>query len=172
MAEPTRITRPDGTVLELVETIPAEHEGRRPTRAKARKRALDILYEADLRELPAAEVLAAHRAENDPPVRDLTVELVEGVEAHQAELDGLIAASLASGWTLARMPRVDRSLARLAGFELLHTDTPRDVALAEAIALSQELSTEESPAFLNGLLSALLARVDAGSGETAPDPAG
>ena len=164
MAEPTRITRPDGTVLELVETIPAEAEGRRPSRAKASKRALDILYEADLRELPATEVLAAHRAENDPPVRDFTVALVEGVVAHQAELDELVAARLASGWTLDRMPRVDRCLARLAGYEMLHTDTPRDVALAEAIALSQELSTDESPAFLNGVLSGLPARGDAEPG--------
>lgn len=145
---------PDGTVLELVETIPAE-EGRRPTRAKARKRALDILYEADLRELPATEVLAAHRAENDPPVRDFTAELVEGVALHQAELDELIQANLAAGWTLARMPRVDRSLARLATFELLHTETPADVALSEAITLCRDLSTDESPAFLNGLLSAV-----------------
>ncbi len=157
MAEPTRITQPDGTVWELVETIPAETEGRRPTRAKARKRALDILYEAELRELPAAEVLAAHRAENDPPVRDFTVELVEGVAAHQAELDGLIAAGLASGWTLDRMPRVDRGLARLATFELLHTATPADVVISEAVTLCQELSTDDSPAFLNGLLSALSA---------------
>lgn len=163
MAEPTRITRPDGTVLELVETIPAESEGRRPTRAKARKRALDILYEADLRELPAAEVLAVHRAQNDPPVREFTVELVEGVEVHRGELDELIAAHLASGWTLERMPRVDRNLARIAAYELLHTDTPQDVTLAEAITLCQELSTEDSPAFLNGLLSALLAGRERGA---------
>lgn len=155
---------PDGTVLELIETIPAESEGRRPTRAKARKRALDILYEADLRELPAADVLAAHRAENDPPVRDFTAELVEGVEAHQSELDELIGSSLASGWTLERMPRVDRTLARLAVFELRHTHTPQDVVMSEAISLSQELSTDESPAFLNGLLSAVLARGKSASG--------
>ena len=163
MAEPTRITRPDGTVLELVETIPAESEGRRPSRAKARKRALDILYEADLRELPAADVLAAHRDQNDPPVREFTVELVEGVEAHRSELDGLIAAHLASGWTLERMPRVDRNLARIAAYELLHTATPHDVTLSEAISLCEELSTDESPAFLNGLLSALLAGSGHGS---------
>ncbi|MGC3993368.1 MAG: transcription antitermination factor NusB [Propionicimonas sp.] len=158
MAEPTRITRPDGTVLELIETIPAEPaDGHRPARAKARKRALDILFEADLRQLPATAVLAAAREENDPPVRDFTVELVEGVAARVDELDARISRVLAAGWTLDRMPRVDRNLARLAAFELATTDTPADVVLAEAVALSEQLSTDDSPAFLNGLLSALIA---------------
>ncbi|MFT4109485.1 transcription antitermination factor NusB [Propionicimonas sp.] len=157
MSDPIRITKPDGTVLELVETISAEPEGRRPARAKARKRALDILFEADLREAAATDVLAAHRAENDPPVRDFTVELVEGVAARAEELDRRIASVLSQGWTLDRMPRVDRNLARLAAFELVATDTPADVVLAEAVALSEQLSTDDSPAFLNGLLSALIA---------------
>lgn len=126
------------------------------TRTKARKRALDILFEADLRGLPAAEVLAAHQAENDPPVREFTAELVHGVEVHATDIDARIVAALAAGWTLDRMPRVDRNLARLAIFELLHTRTPADVALAEAVALSEQLSTDESPAFLNGLLGAVL----------------
>ncbi len=127
------------------------------TRTKARKRALDILFEADLRALVATEVLLAHQAENDPPVRDFTGELVRGVVENSADIDARIAAALSAGWTLDRMPRVDRNLARLAIFELLHTSTPRDVALAEAVSLCEQLSTDDSPAFLNGLLGAVLA---------------
>ncbi len=125
------------------------------TRTKARKRALDILFEADLREIGLEEALVAHQAENDPPVRDFTAELVRGCDQHRDELDQLIAGSLPTGWTLQRMPRVDRNLARLAAFELKHTETPTDVVVAEAVALCRELSTDESPAFLNGLLSTL-----------------
>jgi transcription antitermination protein NusB len=126
-------------------------------RTKARKRALDILFEADLRELAPTEVLAAHREENDPPVRDFTVDIVEGVVGDVAHIDELISASLVSGWTLERMPRVDRNLARIAIWELVHTDTARDVVLAEAVSLCQDLSTDESPSFLNGLLASVLA---------------
>ena len=133
-----------------------ESSGRRlSTRTKARKRALDILFEADLRGLPAAEVLAAHTAAADPPVRPFTTELVEGVVANGAELDGLIAAQLPAGWSLERMPRVDRNLARLAAFELTRTSIDPAVALAECVVLAAELSTDESPAFLNGVLGSL-----------------
>lgn len=127
------------------------------TRTKARKRALDILFEADLRALPATEVLAAHREQNEPPVRDFTAELVEGVAAHGDDIDTRIAAALTGGWTLERMPRVDRNLARLAVYEALHTDTPTDVVLSEAVSLCEQLSTDESPAFLNGVLGTVLA---------------
>lgn len=127
------------------------------TRTKARKRALDILFEADLRDLPATEVLAAHREQNEPPVRDFTAELVEGVAAHRDDIDTLIAAALTGGWTLERMPRVDRNLARLAVYEALHTGTPTDVVLSEAVGLCEQLSTDESPAFLNGVLGTILA---------------
>jgi transcription antitermination protein NusB len=137
---------------EVSDTPPVK---RGSSRTKARKRALDILFEADLRETSPTETLTAHLAENEPPVRDFTVELVEGVAANIDQLDALISASLAEGWTLARMPRVDRNLARLAVFELVHTDTATDVVLAEAVALCQELSTDESPAFLNGLLGSV-----------------
>ncbi len=127
------------------------------TRTKARKRALDILFEADLREAPIGEILAAHQEENTPPVRDFTVELVSGVADRLDEIDAEIVGHLADGWTLARMPRVDRNLARLAVYELTATDTSADIVLAEAVALCQELSTDESPAFLNGLLAAVVA---------------
>ncbi len=136
----------------MSETEPSRHSS---ARTKARKRALDILFEADLRQLTISEVLAAHQAQNSPPVRDFTVELVEGVAAHRDELDQRIAAELAAGWTLERMPRVDRNLARLAAYELTQTSTARDIVLAEAVGLCQDLSTDESPAFLNGLLSSV-----------------
>lgn len=124
-------------------------------RTKARKRALDILFEADLRELPISEVLAAHLVENTPPVREFTVTLVEGVAAQADSIDEVISGALAAGWTLARMPRVDRNLARIAVYEMLHTDTPAQIVLAESVALCQDLSTDDSPAFLNGLLGAV-----------------
>lgn len=134
---------------------PTDSVRRAPSRTKARKRALDILFEADLREVPALEVLAAHTAEADPPVRPFTTELVEGVTAHRDELDALVGRHLPSGWTLDRMPRVDRNLARLAAFEVLHTQTDAAVAIAECVLLATELSTDDSPALLNGVLGAV-----------------
>jgi N utilization substance protein B len=127
-----------------------------PTRTKARKRALDILFEADLREMAVHEVLAAATEQAEPPVRDYTTDLVLGVVEYQPEIDAQIAAHLPSGWTLERMPRVDRNLARLAIFEALHTETDQAVALAECVLLATELSTDDSPALLNGVLAAIL----------------
>lgn len=132
-----------------------------PTRTKARKRALDLLFEADLREVDPAETLADHVGRAEPPVRPFTIQLVEGVREHRAEIDALISSCLREGWSLGRMPRVDRSLARIATFELLHTDTEPAAAVNEAVTLSREYSTDESPAFLNGVLGAVLARVRA-----------
>ena len=126
------------------------------TRTKARKRALDILFEADLRGLPVHEVLAAATEQAEPPVRYYTTDLVLGVVEYQASIDALIGAHLPSGWTLDRMPRVDRNLARLATFEALHSETDAAVALAECVLLATELSTDESPALLNGVMAAVL----------------
>jgi transcription antitermination protein NusB len=136
----------------VTETQPVK---RGSTRTKARKRALDLLFEADLRELPAEEVLAAHTEQAEPAVRPFTATLVSGVVEHRDELDALIAAQLPDGWTLERMPRVDRNLARLAVFELTHTDTDAAVVLAEAVGLAGELSTDDSPSFLNGVLGSV-----------------
>lgn len=135
---------------------PAARRG--STRTKARKRALDILFEADLREIPVTGVLESHTEQSEPPVRPFTAELVTGVERNRPQIDQYIAESLAPGWTLERMPRVDRNLARLAIYEIVFTDIADEVALAECVGLSEELSTDSSPQFLNGLLSALLAR--------------
>ncbi len=126
------------------------------TRTKARKRALDILFEADLRELPATTILADHTQWADPAVRPFTAELVTGVANSVSALDAELAKYLPDGWSVDRMPRVDRNLARLAAFEILHTQIDPAIVLAECMTLATELSTDDSPAFLNGVLGALV----------------
>ena len=127
------------------------------TRSKARKRALDILFEAELRGVDPLETLAARTERAEPPVREYTAELVRGVVRHRTEIDRRISACMAKSWTVERMPRVDRTAARIAVFEIDFTDVPDPVAVAEAVALVGELSTDESPGYLNGLLGAVLA---------------
>ena len=120
-------------------------------RHAARKRALDILYEADLKDRPLAEVLAAHLRADDLP--EFAVALVRGVHRHREQIDGLIETH-SRGWKLSRMPIVDRNLLRVGLFELLHsTDVPTAVAIDEAVELAKELSTEDSGRFVNGLLA-------------------
>ncbi len=140
------------------------------TRTKARKRALDILYEAELRETGPADTLADRVAAAQPPVRPFTIELVTGVAERAAELDAVLAAALSEGWTIARMPAVDRNLARIAIFELAHTDTPTRVVVNEAVDLAAEFSTENSPAFLNAVLDAAATRLAASAPDTPPQP--
>ena len=125
------------------------------TRSKARKRALDILFEAELRDTDPVATLEERAADANPPVREYTAELVRGVAAHTAEIDARISACLASGWTLPRMPRVDRNALRIAVFEIDYGEVPDAVAVAEAVQLVSELSTDESPAFVNGVLRAV-----------------
>ena len=124
-------------------------------RRKARKRALDVLYEADLLQQPITDALAAYLGrvpEPKPEQLGYTVELVEGVARDRDRVDELIS-SYAEGWTIDRMPIVDRNLARIAVFELLHSDDVDDaVAITEAVELARTLSTDDSPRFLNGLL--------------------
>lgn len=127
-----------------------------PARRKARKRALDVLFEADLRDLPAEEVLRAYiqRLEQPRPEHlGYAIGLVEGVSTHLDRIDELIA-SYAEGWTLDRMPVVDRNLARIAVYELLYVDEIDDaVAITEAVELARQMSTDDSPRFLNGMLA-------------------
>jgi len=124
-------------------------------RRKARKRALDVLYEADLRSVPIPEVLTAYLArlpEPRPEQLGYVVELVEGYAGHAGRIDELIS-SYAEGWTLERMPAIDRNLARIAVYELLYCDDiDSPVAITEAVELARTLSTEDSPRFLNGIL--------------------
>jgi N utilization substance protein B len=126
-----------------------------PARRKARKRALDVLYEADLRGLPPEQVLVGYleRIERPKPEHlEYAVGLVEGVAQHAEHIDELIS-SYAEGWTLDRMPVVDRNLARIAVYELLHVDEIDDaVAITEAVELARQMSTDDSPRFLNGVL--------------------
>jgi transcription antitermination protein NusB len=132
--------------------------GPRPssTRTKARKRALDILFESELRGTDPLQTLAERSADANPPVRDYTATLVEGVHTHADAIDRRIATALKPGWTLPRLPRVDRTALRIATYELDYTDLPPAVAVAEAVHLVSELSTDESPSFVHGVLGGLV----------------
>jgi transcription antitermination protein NusB len=111
------------------------------------------LFEAEMRGLPVLEVLSERQSLGEQPVPAYTAELVRGVAAHQAEIDGLISGN-AVDWTLERMPAVDRNVLRLGVYELTWADdVPDGVAISEAVALAQDLSTDASPAFVNGLLA-------------------
>lgn len=130
-------------------------------RTKARKRALDILFESELRGVDVHETLTARQESADSPLNPYTVQLVEGVDAHRGEIDQAIT-DYSSGWPLNRMPAVDRNIVRIGVFELRHVDeVPTAVALSEAVSLARELSTDESPAFVNGLLAKIAGRKDA-----------
>jgi len=134
----------------------ARRPGYYPARRKSRRRALDVLYQADLRGLSATDVLAdtlARMAGEVPPHMEYAADLVEGVAAHATRIDELVA-SYAEGWTLDRMPVVDRNLCRIGVFELLYRDDVDDaVAISEAVDLAAELSTDGSARFVNGLLA-------------------
>ncbi|AJF64167.1 transcription antitermination factor NusB [Streptomyces vietnamensis] len=126
-------------------------------RSKARKRAFQILFEADQRGASVQEVLAdqvrlSRSDDRQPPVNDFTMQLVEGYAAHVARIDELIA-TYAVDWDLDRMPVADRNIVRLGAYEVIwEDDTPDAVAIDEAVQLAKEFSTDESPTFVNGLL--------------------
>lgn len=125
-------------------------------RSKARKRALDVLYASELRGESPVDALERSVAEGEGPTNDYTAVLVRGVEEHRARIDEVLA-SYSEGWTLSRMPAVDRNVLRLGVWELLWADdVPDPVAVSEAMALVQELSTDESPQFVNGVLGAIV----------------
>jgi transcription antitermination protein NusB len=121
-------------------------------RSKARKRALDVLFASDVRGEPAGEALDRAIADAEGPTNEYTTTLVRGVIEHQARIDVLLS-TYAQGWTLERMPAVDRNVLRLGVFEVLYVDdVPDAVAVSEALALVANLSTDESPGFVNGIL--------------------
>jgi N utilization substance protein B len=130
------------------------------TRSAARRRALDILFEADLLDRPVAEVLDRHQRDPEAGAPDAyAVELVDGVAGHLDELDARIAAA-AEHWTIERMPLVDRNLLRLAAFELSdRPEVPTAVVLDEAIELAKLLSTADSGRFVNGVLASIARQV-------------
>ena len=135
--------------------------GKSRGRHHARKRAVDLLFEAEARGLTAAEVAEQRTAlaESKPEIDSLspyTVTVARGVTEHAAHIDELISAHL-QGWTLQRLPAVDRAVLRVAVWELLHADdVPEPVAVDEAVELAKELSTDDSPGFVNGVLGQVM----------------
>ena len=120
-------------------------------RSKARKRALDILFESELRGLPTLELLSERQSLGDVPVQPYAAELVRGVASHSERIDELISWNLVD-WTMERLPAVDRNILRIGVYELLWADgVPDGVAISEAVALAQDLSTDNSPSFVNGV---------------------
>jgi N utilization substance protein B len=125
-------------------------------RSKARKRALDILYAAELRGQDPVVELDAAIAADEGPTNPYTADLVRGVAAHRARIDELLT-SYSQAWTLDRMPAIDRNALRIGAYELLYVDdVPAAVAVSEAVALVRNLSTDESPSFVNGVLGSML----------------
>ncbi|MGI8798244.1 MAG: transcription antitermination factor NusB [Pseudonocardia sp.] len=122
-------------------------------RTKARKRALDILFESEARGEDPLEVLSQRQATEDaPPVSDYAAMLVRGVTEHRERIDQLLTEH-AEDWTVDRMPAVDRTLLRIGLYELLWVDEIDDpVAITEAVELAGTLSTDDSPRFINGVL--------------------
>ena len=127
-------------------------------RTKARKRALDVLFEADQRGLPPLEILRSRIAQPgaESALPQYSVDLVEGVLERMERIDELLTTH-SHGWTLERMPAVDRGLLRIGVWEILYSeDVPDAVAVDEAVELARSLSTEESPNFVNGLLGRIV----------------
>jgi N utilization substance protein B len=126
-------------------------------RSKARKRALDILFESELRGLPTLELLSERQSTGEVPVQPYAAELVRGVATHSERIDELISWNLVD-WTMERLPAVDRNILRIGVYELLWADgVPDGVAISESVALAQDLSTDNSPSFVNGVLARIKA---------------
>jgi transcription antitermination protein NusB len=133
-------------------------------RSKARKRALDVVFEADAKGVPVLAVLGEHQrrrvAEGDTELNPYSIELVEGVAAHIADIDQLISTH-STGWSLERMPTVDRAILRIAVFEMVYDNSvPDAVVVSQAVELAKELSTDDSGSFVHGLLGAISRKQD------------
>ena len=125
-------------------------------RSKARKHALDILYESDIRSAPAESILASREIVEDGPdarpLREFTKELVTGVVSHKRKIDELIT-TYAQGWDMDRLAAVDRNILRLGIYEIVWVDDLEDgIAIDEALTLARDLSTDDSASFIHGLL--------------------
>ncbi|KGN42557.1 transcription antitermination factor NusB [Knoellia aerolata] len=125
-------------------------------RSKARKRAIDLLFEAEQRQVNARDLLKERLAApvTEAPLTEFTADLVVGVVDNWTQINDLLT-TYSQGWTLERMPAVDRAILRLGAYEVLFAEVPEGVAISEAVALATELSTDDSPKFVNGLLARL-----------------
>ena len=124
-------------------------------RTKARERALDVLYQADLRGVAPLVAMTELEDRSDGPVNPYTRVIVEGVSTHRTRIDDLLS-TYSEQWPVGRMPAVDRNLLRIGAWEVLWAnDVPTGVAISEAVELSKDLSTDESPSFINGVLGQL-----------------
>ena len=124
-------------------------------RTRARRRALELLFEAGQRSLAIDELVTMRSNDPEYPMKAYAVEIVEGITGRQAEIDEIIS-TYAQGWTLERMPAVDRALLEIGTWEILfNEEVPDKVAIDEALALAKTLCDDDSPAFIHGLLSAV-----------------
>ena len=124
-------------------------------RRKARKRALDLLFESEMRGVVATELLAT-RPSDELSQGEYVQTLVSGVSEHRAKIDELIN-TYAEGWDMDRMPAIDRNILRISIFEILwNPEVDDEVAVSQAIELATELSTEKSPAYINGVLGRII----------------
>jgi len=131
-----------------------------PARSRARKKALDILYASEVRGEDAVEALDRAIAAGEGPSNPYVALLVRGVAEHRGRIDELLT-EYSQSWALNRMPAVDRNVLRIGVFELLWSeDVPDAVAVDEAVTLVQQLSTDDSPAFVNGLLGTMMREKD------------
>ncbi|MEY2663617.1 MAG: hypothetical protein RIR35_425 [Actinomycetota bacterium] len=125
-------------------------------RSKARKAALDLLYEGDIRKTSAINILNQRSGDLEYVIREFTKELVQGVDENRRKIDELIT-TYSQGWDMDRMPVIDRNILRLAIYEILWSkDVPSAVAIDEAIELAQTLSTDDSSKYINGVLSKII----------------
>ncbi len=125
-------------------------------RSKARKQALDLLYEADIRGSSALELLQSRDVNEDGPdarpIREFTKELISGISTNSRKIDELIT-TYAQGWDMDRLPAVDRNILRLAIYEIVwSSDLADGIAIDEALSLAKELSTDESAGYIHGVL--------------------
>jgi transcription antitermination protein NusB len=138
------------------------------SRRQARRTAIDILYQADITEADPSLVLAEW-IDAGRPVSPFSAELVEGVEEQLPEID-LLLEEHTEGWSVARMAALDRTILRVAIYELHHRpDVPPSVAISEAVEAATDLSSEGAPRFVNGILGKIAREMRPGGGVDAPD---
>jgi len=125
-------------------------------RTKSRRRAIDLLFEAEQRQVNATELLKERLATpvTEAPLNEFTADLVTGAVDNWTQINDLLT-TYSQGWSVERMPAVDRAILRVGAFEVLFGEVPEGVAISEAVAIATELSTDDSPKFVNGLLARL-----------------